>query len=119
MATPLKLPGDGLDANQTANSGAAFPEKPGPLPGSWFVYIVRCADDTLYTGISNDVAARIKRHNTGQGAKYTRSRRPVQLVYQEAAADRAEAQRRENAIRRLRANAKRQLISDKPGIAPC
>ena len=47
----------------------------------WFVYILRCADDSLYTGITNDVARRVKQHNTGQqGARYTRQRRPVTLV---------------------------------------
>ena len=66
-----------------------------------FVYIVRCADGTLYTGYTKDVAARVDVHNTGKGAKYTRSRRPVKLVYQEPAADRSAALRREHAIKRL------------------
>src|SRR5690606_7797478 len=62
---------------------------------AWSVYIVRCADGTLYTGISTDVAARIAAHNRGSGAKYTRSRMPVELVYQEPAFDRGAAQKRE------------------------
>ena len=77
---------------------------------AWCVYMVRCADDTLYTGITNDLTARLERHNAGQGAKYTRSRRPVALVYQEPAADRAAAQRREYGIRKLTASQKRSLI---------
>ena len=73
-------------------------------PGAaWWVYMLRCADGSLYTGITTDVARRVAEHNGegGLGARYTRSRRPVQLVYQEVAANRAEAARREAAIKRL------------------
>lgn len=77
----------------------------------WWVYILRCADDTLYTGVSNNLPARVKSHNAGRGARYTRSRRPVELVYQEAAADRGVAQQREYAIRKLNAQQKRALIA--------
>lgn len=75
----------------------------------WYVYIVRCADQSLYTGIARDVEQRIARHNAGAGAAYTRARRPVILVHQEAAADRGAALRREAAIKRLPAAAKRIL----------
>lgn len=75
----------------------------------WTVYMVRCADGSLYTGIARDLAARIASHNAGRGARYTRGRQPVVLVYQEAATDRAAAQRREHAIKRLSAGAKRAL----------
>ncbi len=68
----------------------------------WQVYIVRCRDGTLYTGCTNDLAKRIAAHNEGKGAKYTRSRRPVEMVYNEAAADRNAALRREAAIKKLR-----------------
>jgi putative endonuclease len=68
---------------------------------SWYVYMVRCADDSLYTGVTNDLASRIDQHNLGKGARYTRTRRPVELVYQEPAADRGAALRRELAIKRL------------------
>jgi predicted GIY-YIG superfamily endonuclease len=67
----------------------------------WYVYIVRCADRTFYTGVARDLAARVAAHNAGRGAKYTRSRLPVKVVYQEAAADRSAALRREHAIKRL------------------
>ena len=76
----------------------------------WHVYIVECADSTLYTGVALDVGERLARHNAGLGARYTRGRRPVRLVYAETAADRAAAQRREHAIKRLSAAAKRRLI---------
>lgn len=77
----------------------------------WHVYIVRCADASLYTGVAKDVAARIGEHNAGGGAKYTRSRLPVELVYTEEAPDQSSALRREAAIKKLRANDKRALIS--------
>lgn len=68
----------------------------------WFVYIMRCADGTLYTGITTDLARRVEEHNTGNaGARYTRSRRPVVLVYREAAGNRSEASKREHAIKKL------------------
>ena len=65
-----------------------------------FVYIVRCSDGTLYTGWAVDVAARVKAHNAGRGAKYTRTRRPVKLIYSEELPTRAEAMRRELQIKR-------------------
>lgn len=69
----------------------------------WFVYIVRCADNTLYTGITTDIERRIHEHNAGPrlGARYTRARRPVALVYAEEVASRSQAARREHGIRRL------------------
>jgi len=72
-------------------------------PKAWTVYILRCADDTLYTGIAMDVAKRLIQHNTNNrlGARYTRSRRPVALAYREPAATRAAAARREHAIKAL------------------
>ena len=71
------------------------------MPSPWFVYVLRCADDTLYTGIATDLVRRLAEHNAGTGARYTRSRRPVALIYYECAANRAEASRRECAIKRL------------------
>ena len=69
----------------------------------WCVYMLRCADGSLYTGITTDIVRRVAEHNEGGaiGARYTRSRRPVQLVHVESAATRAEAARREAAIKRL------------------
>lgn len=67
----------------------------------WFVYMLRCADDTLYTGITDDVQRRLEAHESGKGAKYTRGRGPLTLVYQEKCEDRSTALRREHAIKRL------------------
>ncbi|PID61728.1 MAG: endonuclease [Gammaproteobacteria bacterium] len=80
--------------------------------GSWQVYMVRCADDSLYTGVSSHLQRRFREHNRGsRGARYTRTRRPVTLVYCEAADNRASAQQREAAIRRLSRAAKRTLAA--------
>ncbi|MCX6032291.1 MAG: GIY-YIG nuclease family protein [Chloroflexi bacterium] len=77
-----------------------------------YVYIVQCADGAFYTGWANDVTRRIAAHNAGRGARYTRTRRPVTLVYQEAAPDRSAALRREAAIKKLDRPAKERLIAD-------
>jgi putative endonuclease len=76
-----------------------------------FVYIVRCADGTLYTGYALDVAQRCAAHNGGQGAKYTAGRRPVTLVYQEEHATVGDALRREAALKKLTRAGKEALIS--------
>lgn len=80
------------------------------MPADWWVYIVRCADDSLYTGVARDCIQRIGEHNAGAGAKYTRTRLPVTLVYREAAESRSEAQSREHAIKRLSRTDKLRLI---------
>jgi putative endonuclease len=76
----------------------------------WYVYMLRCADQSLYTGVATDVAARVATHNTGKGAKYTRGRLPVTLVYQEPVGEHGAALQREHAIKRLPVAAKRRLI---------
>ena len=81
---------------------------------AYFVYILRCADETLYTGWTMDVEARAEAHNSGKGAKYTRARRPVELAYAETLPDRSAAQRREVEIKRLTRAEKLALIEKKP-----
>jgi len=78
---------------------------------AWFVYIARCSDGTLYTGIAKNVAERIAKHNAGEGAKYTRTRRPIRLVYSEPAADRSAAQSREYEIKSLHRSQKEALVA--------
>ncbi len=79
-----------------------------------YTYILRCADGSLYTGWTNDLAARIAAHNSGHGAKYTRSRRPVELVYFEELADKSAALSREWHIKRLTHEQKSELIAGFP-----
>ncbi len=78
----------------------------------WLVYILRCQDDTLYTGITNDLENRLQSHNEKRGARYTRARLPVSLVYQEEASSRSQASRREAAIKKLPRSKKLKLITE-------
>ena len=75
-----------------------------------YTYIVRCTDDTLYCGWTNDLDKRIASHNAGTGAKYTRSRHPVELVYYETFETKEEAMKREYAIKQLTRQQKLELI---------
>ena len=77
----------------------------------WYVYMLRCGDDSLYTGYTDDVERRLKTHQSGKDAKYTRSRLPVALVYQESLPDKSAALRREAAIKRLTRQQKLDLIA--------
>ena len=76
----------------------------------WVCYLLRCADDTLYCGITNDMEKRLAAHNAGEGAKYTRGRLPVSVVYSESCADKSSALKREMKIKRLPRSAKQALI---------
>ena len=75
----------------------------------WTVYMLRCADGSLYTGIAKDVVARVATHNAGRGAKYTKARRPVAMIWSETAACRSTASKREYAIKQLRRSEKLAL----------
>jgi predicted GIY-YIG superfamily endonuclease len=76
----------------------------------WFVYILRCSDGTLYTGITTDIQRRCRQHNAGTASRYTRSRRPTRLVYQEGQPDRSAALKREAAIKAMTRKQKQMLI---------
>ena len=84
---------------------------------SWYVYMLRCKDGSLYTGYTDDVERRVACHNSGKGAKYTRSRLPATLVYQEECADKAAALRREYAIKQLPRQKKLDLLAN-PALLP-
>jgi putative endonuclease len=81
----------------------------------WSVYIVRCRDKSLYTGISKDVAARIVAHNSGRGAAYTRSHRPVKLVWTRVMKSESAARKREVRIKQLTKKEKERLVKEKVG----
>ncbi|WP_243285988.1 GIY-YIG nuclease family protein [Geothrix terrae] len=82
---------------------------------TWWVYLLRCGDGTLYCGIALDVAARLKLHQEGRGAKYTRGRGPLELAYQEACGSKADALRRERTLKRLKRPGKEALIAAATG----
>lgn len=77
---------------------------------SWTVYILRCGDDTLYTGITNNLETRIIKHDQGTGAKYTKGRGPFQVIYREECSSRGEATRRELQIKGLSREDKLKLV---------
>jgi putative endonuclease len=76
------------------------------------VYMIQCSDGSLYTGWTTDIVRRVQQHNAGRGARYTASRRPVQLVFTEPQPDRRTAMRRELQIKRMRRQQKLKLAAD-------
>ncbi|MEW8119526.1 MAG: GIY-YIG nuclease family protein [Candidatus Thiodiazotropha sp.] len=85
-------------------------------PQPWYVYILQCSDRSLYTGIAKDLEKRLVQHNSGTGAKYTRGRTPVELVFAEGMRCHGDALRREYQIKRMSLAQKRKMIeASKPG----
>ena len=78
---------------------------------NWFLYILRCRDGSLYTGITTDVQSRLEAHRAGKGAKYTRGRAPLELVYSENCGDHSAALKRELAVKSLSRTEKMELIN--------
>ncbi|MGA8864368.1 MAG: GIY-YIG nuclease family protein [Gallionella sp.] len=98
------------DSTQPFKRGASVP------PGAtWLCYILRCADDTLYTGITNDLEKRLAAHDAGTAARYTRGRGPVKLVFVEGCADKSAALKREMKIKGLPRADKLALIGSAAG----
>ena len=77
---------------------------------NWYLYILRCGDGTLYTGITTDVEKRLEAHRSGKGAKYTRGRAPLELVYREDCGSHSAALKREAAVKKLPRRQKEDLI---------
>ena len=78
---------------------------------TWYLYILCCRDDTFYTGITTDVEKRLEAHRTGKGAKYTRGRAPLELVYRETCGSHSDALKRELEIKKLSRAEKQKLIA--------
>lgn len=78
---------------------------------TYYVYILKCSDGSYYTGYTSDLSRRVKQHNEGVGGRYTRSRRPVKLLYKEECATRAEAMRREREIKKMSRKNKEDLMN--------
>ncbi len=79
----------------------------------WYLYVLRCGDGTLYTGITTDVEKRLEQHRSGKGAKYTRGRHPLELMYQETCEDHSAALKREYEIKKLSREEKLALLQPK------
>jgi len=78
---------------------------------AWFVYLARCADDTLYCGITNDVVARLAAHNAGKGARYTRTRTPIEIIVVRRCANKGRALRLEYRVKQLTRTQKQRLVA--------
>ena len=85
---------------------------------SWKLYLLRCGDGTLYCGITTDVESRLEAHRSGRGAKYTRGRGPLELVYTEDCGDHSTALKREIAVKRLTKPQKEELIHNGKALPP-
>ncbi|MEF2837359.1 MAG: GIY-YIG nuclease family protein [Oscillospiraceae bacterium] len=81
------------------------------MENSWYLYILRCKDNTLYTGITTDVEKRLESHRSGKGAKYTRGRMPLELVYREVCESHSDALKRELEVKSLTRQEKEKLIA--------
>lgn len=82
------------------------------MESTWYLYILRCKDGTFYTGITTDVEKRLEMHRSGKGAKYTRGRGPLELVYSERCDDHSHALKRELEVKKLSREEKQRLIND-------
>ena len=80
------------------------------MEATWYLYILRCGDGTLYTGITTDVEKRLEAHREGKGAKYTRGRSPLELVYREDCGSHSDALKREIAVKKLTRSQKERLL---------
>lgn len=82
------------------------------MESNWYLYILRCKDNTLYTGITTDVEKRLEAHRSGKGAKYTRGRSPLELVYRESCGSHSDALKREHQVKMLTREEKQNLIRE-------
>lgn len=87
-------------------------EKPEVSPETWYLYILQCGDGSFYTGITKDIERRLSEHSSGKGARYTRSRIPLTLVYQETCPNRSAALIRECSVKALPRKEKERLVKD-------
>ncbi|MFB6176136.1 MAG: GIY-YIG nuclease family protein [Halobaculum sp.] len=88
------------------------------MSGDHYVYVLRCGDDSLYTGYTTDVSRRVEEHAAGDGAKYTRGRTPLELVHVERFDGRSAAMSREHEIKSLSRAEKESLVADETGVDP-
>ena len=98
---------------------ALFSEKEMQMESIWYLYILRCKDGTLYTGITTDVEKRLAAHRSGRGAKYTRGRAPLELVYRETCGSHSDALKREHQIKALSREDKQKLIENRDNPGDC
>jgi putative endonuclease len=105
-----KVPAHGFFFTEMPMSAS---KKAGNKLGNWFLYILKCSDTTLYTGITNDLQRRLERHNAGSASRYTRSRRPVKLIYYERCRNKSSALKKECSVKSLSREEKENYIRRK------
>lgn len=110
----MRTPPSDLHVRAFPNSARRVSETPAPV---WFVYILRCSDGTLYTGVTLDLARRCRQHNAGTASRYTRSRLPAKLVYREEQPGQGMALKREASVKRLTRRDKLALICRRASAA--
>ena len=98
---------------------ARFSEKEMQMESIWYLYILRCKDDPLYTGITTDVEKRLEAHRSGRGAKYTRGRAPLELMYRETCGSHSDALKREHQIKALSREDKQKLVENQGNPGDC
>ena len=103
----------GVEADRGAIPGSA---RTVPVENGWTLYIVECRDGTFYTGITNDIGRRLHQHNRGLASRYTRSRRPVRIVYQAPCMNRSDALMKERAVKALSRGEKECFIEKETGL---
>jgi putative endonuclease len=104
----------GMAAKEAAQPVERIKKKAAPKP-KWFLYILECGDGTLYTGVTTDITRRVREHQEGRGARYTRTHAPVSLVHEEPCGTRSQALSRECAVKALPRPKKRELIGGVAG----
>ena len=122
MQTIMEAQGTSLDLSVPLRASvdpALFSEKEMQMESIWYLYILRCKDGTLYTGITTDVEKRLEAHRSGRGAKYTRGRAPLELVYRETCGSHSDALKREHQIKALSREDKQKLIENQGNPGDC
>ena len=110
----MRIPPSDIHVRTSPNPVRSVSESPAP---TWFVYILRCSDGTLYTGVTLDLDRRCRQHNAGTASRYTRSRLPAKLVYREEQPGQGSALKREASVKRLTRREKLALICRRASAA--
>lgn len=113
MARPIRPIRSARERKKGVQPTAGAPLQDAPAPNAWTLYILECRDGTFYTGIAKDPGRRLLQHNAGRASRYTRSRRPVKIIYQEPCENRSAASIREAAVKSLSRAEKEKLVGKK------
>lgn len=118
MARPIRTNRPAKEKREVPPSAGAASRQAPPAAGGWTLYLLECRDGTFYTGIAKDLGRRLLQHNEGRASRYTRSRRPVKILYQEPCENRSKALIREAAVKSLSRGEKEKLIKKESAKPP-